>query len=92
MECVAGEVIRHLEPIDAVHKFPPTQDLANESLNGGQRGGPIAIGFFGGFDAFHRIQKPQIQRSRNETVEHRGGILQHQILKIPKAGESFTNE
>lgn len=41
----------HLEPVDSVDKFTPTEDLADKSLDGVKRGFALAVGFFRGRDA-----------------------------------------
>ena len=81
-ESVGLQVVWHFQPIDAVHEFPPADDLPHETFDGGERGVARFVGPLGRGDAFRRQEKAEIERCRNEAVKHCGRVLQHEILVI----------
>jgi prolyl 4-hydroxylase len=62
----------------------PDESEIYESFHGGERGMSCLVGPLGGSDTFHRQEEAEVQRSGNQAVEHRRGVLQHEVLIVPE--------
>ena len=83
-QIVHGGIVRHLQPVDAVHEFAPAQNLANEALDRVQR---RMAGVPGGFGGSHRLagkQQPGIQIKADMVVIHPRLVFDHSILECAK--------
>ena len=89
---VRCEVVGHFQPIHAIHKFPPADDLPHESFHRRDRSAAVPVGANGGIDTFHREEESEVQRSGNDAVKHRGRVEQHEVLIVAKKREAFPDE
>ena len=80
LKIVHRGIVRHLQPVDAAHKFAPAQNLANEALDRVQR---RMAGVPGGFGGAHRLagkQQPGIQIKADMAVIHPRLVRDHRVL------------
>ena len=83
-EGVDRRVVRHAQPVDAAHEFPPTQDLADKPLRARQRRPAGAVGRLRRRHDLARIEQLEIQRGRQTRVVEPGLALPHGVLMAAK--------
>ena len=89
---VFAGVIRHQQPIDAPHIFPPAQDLANEALHRIERRLTLPVSLLGGLTDHQRIQQTNIQIGRQQAVEQGVFPGDHGILEITEVRQPLFDK
>ena len=85
-------VLGHFEPVDAVDKLPPAEDLADESLDRVEGGFTVAVGFFRALDAFERSEESQIQKRREHGVEEDRFAIHHGVFPRAELFQTLTKK
>ena len=89
---VVVQVVRAEVPVQLPHVLAPAQNLTNETLDGGQRGGAVPVRLFGCRDGVEWVQHPQVQRHRQQRVRHRPVFPQHGVLVAAEQRQPFGDE
>ena len=92
VEEVAPRIVRHLQPVDAAHEFPPAQDLADEAFDGVQRRATRAILALGAAAGVERIEQTQVDRGRDQSVPHPRIAPDHGVLPVAEVGQDVCHE
>ena len=81
-------IIRHFQPVNPAHIFPPSEDLPDEPFNRVERCQIRAIGKLRPLADFPRSQQSAIEIGRQERVKQKRLTLLHRILHIPEGGQT----
>ncbi len=91
-ESVEFEVAGHLMPVDAADVFAPTEDLADEAFDAGERSAALFPGVFGGGDDEARVEEFDVHGGAEARVEEPGFGGPHCVLPVAKLGEAMGDE
>ena len=92
VQVVQLRIVRHLQPVDATHIFPPADDLADEPLGGVQRHVAIPPGPFHALTEIQRIEQPDVDAGRQHGVIQEVLAPQHGILIVAEMRQGLRQE